>query len=189
MGKVLNRTEQAWSDALLWRLRMREVPGTRIGEVLAEVQSHVAETGEHPREAFGPAKEYADRVADALGAAPPATIWRTALAGLTWWDLVETVVLGLAAYLLADGLWALTAGESAALGLPAWAVCLVAAPVLAASVARTVVTARREARGDEVVDPRTGANMVPLPRWTVAVLFGVPVLALVATAVGGLLTR
>ena len=31
----------------------------RIGEIVAEVESHVADTGEDPREAFGPAREYA----------------------------------------------------------------------------------------------------------------------------------
>ena len=188
MGKVLNSSEQAWSDALLLRLRMREVPGARIGEVLAEVQSHVAETGEHPREAFGPAKEYADQVADALGA-PPSRGWRDAVRGLTWPDLLTAAIIGLASFLLADSLWALGAGETSVLDLPAWAVCAVAALVLAACVARVVAQARREAHADEVVDPRTGANMAPLPTWAVAVLFGIPLLILAVTAVGGLLAR
>ncbi|WP_456600262.1 hypothetical protein [Blastococcus sp. SYSU DS0616] len=188
MGKVLNSSEQAWHDALLLRLRMRDVPGARIGEVLAEVQSHVAETGEHPREAFGPAAEYADRVADVLGAAPSRG-WRDTLRGLTWRDLGTVASIGLACFLLADSLWALGAGETSVLDLPAWAVCVVAALVLAACVARIVRTVRHDASGDKVVDPRTGAEMVPLPRWAGVVLFGLPFLMLAAMAVGGLLAR
>lgn len=188
MGKVLNNTEQAWSDALLLRLRMREVPGARIGEVLAEVQSHVAETGEHPRDAFGPAREYADHVADALGVAPSRG-WRDAVRGLTWQDVGTTALIGLTCFLLADGVWALGARGTAAFGLPAWAVCLGAALVLAGCTARVVRGARREAHRDEVVDPRTGANMAPFERWRIAVLLGVPLLALVAMAVGGALSR
>ena len=187
MARVLNSTEQAWCDDLLLRLRLRDVPGARIGEVLAEVQSHVAETGEHPREAFGAPKEYADRVADALGA--PRPDWRTVVRGLTWQDVMTTVVIGLTSSLLADGLWALGAGETTALGLPAWAVCAVAALVLAGCVTRVVVTVRHQAGGDEVVDPRTGANMAPFPPWRAAVLFGVPVLGLVGLLIGGLLSR
>jgi acyl-CoA synthetase (NDP forming) len=63
----LTGTDRAWCDDLLLALRLRDVPGTRIGEVIAEVQSHVAETGEDPRQAFGTPKEYAAEVAGALG--------------------------------------------------------------------------------------------------------------------------
>jgi hypothetical protein len=47
---------------LILALRMRELPGDRIGEIVAEVESHVADTGEDPHEAFGPAREYAAHV-------------------------------------------------------------------------------------------------------------------------------
>ena len=218
MGKVLNSTEQAWCDDLLLRLRLRDVPGARIGEVLAEVQSHVAETGEHPREAFGPPKEYAARVADALGAAPSRG-WRDAVRGLSWQDLATAAAIGVSSYLLADGLWALGAGGTTVLGLAAWAVCAVAALALAdglwalgagarttaglptwlvclgaalvlgACTARFVVTARHDPDADPVVDPRDGADMVPFGRRQMALLAALPVLALVGMVVGGLLSR
>jgi len=188
MARVLKSTDKAWRDDVLLRLRMRDVPGARIGEVLAEVQSHVAETGEHPREAFGEPKEYADRVADALGA-PTGSGWRTVLRGLTWQDVATTVVIGLAATLLADGLWALGAGDTAALGLPAWGVCLVAALALAGCVARVVGTVRDQVDGKQVIDPRTGADMVPFGPWQVAVLAGVPGVMLLGLLIGGLLSR
>lgn len=37
-----------YTNDLLFALRMRDVPGDRIGEVIAEVESHVAETGRRP---------------------------------------------------------------------------------------------------------------------------------------------
>ncbi|OMQ16027.1 hypothetical protein A7K94_0205335 [Modestobacter sp. VKM Ac-2676] len=188
MGRVSNDTEQSWRDDLLLRLRMRDVPGARIGEVLAEVQSHVAETGEHPREAFGPPKEYADRVADAIGA-PPSQGWRDAVHGVSWRDWVTTLVIGISSFLLADALFGLGAGGTAVFGLPAWAVSLVAALTLGACVARVVHTMRAEASGARVTDPRTGDDMVPLPWWAVVVLIGIPLVLLLGTLVAGLLTR
>lgn len=188
MDKVLNSTEQAWCDDLLLRLRMRDVPGPRIGEVLAEVQSHVAETGEHPQAAFGTPKEYAADVAAALGIVP-AGLWATLRHGLRWRDAVLAVAVGLAAFSLAEGLWSLGAGTSSLFGLPAWVVCTIAALVLAACTARFVVAARHEPDGDPVLDPRTGADMAPFSGWRLAVLAGLPVVLLAMMALGGALTR
>ena len=188
MGKVLNSPELAWRDSLLLRLRMRNVPGARIGEVLAEVQSHVAETGEDPREAFGSPKEYADRIADALGAAPSGG-WRAAVRRLTWRDVVLAVATGLASFALFDGLWSLAEGRTSLFELPAWVVCVVGALVLATCTARFVVAARHEPDGDPVLDPRTGADMTPFTRRQIAVLAGLPVLFLGMAVVSGLLAR
>jgi hypothetical protein len=44
---------------LVQALRLHDVPPERIGEIVAEVESHVADTGEDPREAFGPARDHA----------------------------------------------------------------------------------------------------------------------------------
>lgn len=49
---------------LLVALRLRDVDPDRIGEVLAEIGSHIAETGEDPREAFGAPADYARVVGD-----------------------------------------------------------------------------------------------------------------------------
>ncbi|MGY1837325.1 hypothetical protein ACI79P_19730 [Blastococcus sp. SYSU DS0510] len=72
MGKLLNGTEQAWCDDLLLRLRLRDVPGTRIGEVLAEVQSHVAETGEHRARPSAARSSTPTRWQQPWASAPPA---------------------------------------------------------------------------------------------------------------------
>ena len=188
MGSVLNSTDQAWCDDLLLRLRMLSVPGPRIGEVLAEVQSHVAETGEPPREAFGTPKEYAGQVAQALGVTPVSG-WALLRQGLRWQDLLVAVVCGVAGFALADGLWSLGAGTPTTAGMPTWLVCLGAALVLAGCTARFVVTARHDPDADPVVDPRNGADMVPFGRRQVVLLAVLPVLLLVGMVVGGLLTR
>lgn len=55
-----------WRDTLIFQLRMDDVPGDRIGDILLEVESHLAESGELPQEAFGDPKAYAtSRVTDA----------------------------------------------------------------------------------------------------------------------------
>jgi hypothetical protein len=54
---------RTYEDDLVLALRVRNVPRSRIGEVLADVEAHVAASGEDPIEAFGPPDEYAVRVA------------------------------------------------------------------------------------------------------------------------------
>lgn len=59
------RMHRRWCDAFILELRLRDVPGARIGDRLAEVESHCIETGTDPEEAFGDAREYAREVGDA----------------------------------------------------------------------------------------------------------------------------
>jgi hypothetical protein len=179
---------QSYCDDLLLAMRARCVPGRRIGEVLAEVQSHVAETAEDPREAFGPPQEYADRVAEALGI-PRAGTWAVLFRGLGWLDLVTAAAIGVSCFLLADGLWSLGAGTPGVLGLPAGPVSAVAAAVVGAGIVRTVRAARLSRDDDAVVDPRTGRDMVPFGGRRLALLAAVPVALLALMFVGGLLTR
>jgi hypothetical protein len=187
MSRTRKSPAQGWSDDLLLALRMREVPGARIGEVLAEVHSHVAETGEDPRVAFGEPRAYADEVADALGR--PRRGLRSLLRSVDAVDLTLALACGLASFLLADGLWSLGAGEDGVFGLPAWLVTPAAVLVLGGAAARTVGAARRGRQDDAVIDPRTGADMVPFSGWRVALLVAVPGLALAAMFVGGYVTR
>jgi hypothetical protein len=182
----LRTTDQAWCDDLILALRVRDVPGARIGEVLAEVQSHLAETGEDPRQAFGTPREYAGEVAEALGLTPVGLRQRLRRAG--WGDLAVALLLGVAGFLLADALWSQGAGESAALGLPAWVVVVLAVALLCAGIGRLVTRVRHEP-GDRVVDPRTGTDMVAFGPWRTALLVAVPVVGLAAMLVGGFLSR
>jgi len=55
-------------DNLLLQLRLRDVPGDRIGQILAEVETHVADTELDPVDAFGEPGEYAATYAGAASA-------------------------------------------------------------------------------------------------------------------------
>jgi hypothetical protein len=181
-------TVQGYCDELLLALRSRVVPGARIGEVLAEVQSHVAETGEDPRTAFGSPRDYADEVADALGLTRSG-VFAVLRSAIEWPDLLVSVLIGLSCFVLADGLWSLGAGDPGLFGLPAGLTTAVAAVVLAGGAVRTVGTGRRERDADAVIDPRTGADMVPFAGWRLALLAVVPGVFLLGTFIAGLLTR
>jgi hypothetical protein len=50
---------KTWREELVLQLRMDDVPGDRIGEILLDIDQHIRDTGESPEEAFGPAKAYA----------------------------------------------------------------------------------------------------------------------------------
>ena len=96
-----------WRDTFLLELRMREVPGARIGEALAEIETHCADSGESPDEAFGDPVAYADALArslraDAAGAAGGAgrPWWRD---GLSWGN-------GLGAFAILGGVFSLLEG-------------------------------------------------------------------------------
>lgn len=171
---------RTYDDQLLLALRVRGVPGPGIAEALAEVDSHVAETGEEPYDAFGPPQAYAAEVAAALGHPDQtAPFWREVL---TW----STAAYGLAgaagAWLVIDGVLALAAGDRAALGLPSVAPLLLGLGVLVALASRLV----RLAHADDVpvLDPLTGKDMTPpLPRWVLPAMVAPPVLTVVSAVV------
>lgn len=178
---------QTYRNDLLLALRLRDVPGPRIAEVLAEVESHVGETREDPRETFGAPSDYAEQVAAALGLAGRAGLrgWLLALKG-------EAGVLGLvslvAGWLLPTGLFHLGAGTDGAAGVPAL-VLVVLGALLWLGVGLRL---RRQltASADRVLDPRTGADMAPdVPWWAGAVLVAVPLTGLVLCVALGLAER
>jgi hypothetical protein len=174
---------ETYRSRLLLALRVRDVPGPRIAEALAEVDSHVAETGEDPTDAFGSPTEYARRLRSALDP-DAATGVRGFLRGLTWHHAVIAVLSLLGAGLLTHAVGALGAGTSRTLGLPTPAALALGLALLAAMVVLLVRVHRQER--DPVLDPRTGADMVPQqPRWATALTFGYPVVMLVAVFVLG----
>ncbi|WP_182111931.1 MULTISPECIES: hypothetical protein [unclassified Actinotalea] len=178
---------RAYRDQLLLELRLRDVPGPRIAEALAEVDSHVAETGEGALESFGPPRAYADELAVSLGLPAGRGWWRTMRAGLTWREAL--VAAGAAAvsfagtWLLLDGAVGLADGEPAVGGQPALGVLLAGLALLAALAGGVVL--RTRAAADPVLDPRTGRDMAPrVPLWAWLVVCGGPVaLPLAAVAV------
>lgn len=101
-GRIAPSVEKQWRDDFIVELRLLSVPGDRIGDALMTVESHVAESGEPAREAFGEGRAYAREIADATGTAGrggpigPATVIGivlglvgmlvTARAGSSWFD-------------------------------------------------------------------------------------------------------
>lgn len=63
-------TLAAYLDNLLIQLRLLDVPGDRIGQILAEVETHVADTGLDPVVAFRSPRDYAATYAVAAFATP-----------------------------------------------------------------------------------------------------------------------
>lgn len=59
-------------ENLTIQLRLLEVPGDRIGQILAEVETHVADTGLDAVDAFGEPGEYAATYAAAAAGSAPA---------------------------------------------------------------------------------------------------------------------
>jgi hypothetical protein len=94
---------EAYIDELVLALRLRDVPGDRIGEVVAEVEARVAESGEDPAVAFGPPEAYALEVAAGVRRRRPSPV-----------DLLRAYPPVLGAMLLVDSLSAVFAGRRAA---------------------------------------------------------------------------
>ena len=55
----IDKDTRQWIDDMVVELRLRDVTGAAIGDAVASVESHCADSGETPREAFGDPREYA----------------------------------------------------------------------------------------------------------------------------------
>ena len=178
---------QDYRSALLLALRLRDVPGPRIAETLAEVHSHVAETGENPEAAFGPASTYAEQLSQALQPTTPHG-WRLWLTGFTGAHALIALLSLSGCWLLADGLFSLGARRASSLGLGAFTVVLLGAGLLVVML-RLILRSVRE-HADTVVDPRDGTDMAPpAPRWAFVLLGAVAVVIPAQSYVLGVLAR
>jgi hypothetical protein len=172
----------SYRQALLVALRLRDVPGVRIADALAEVDSHVAESGEDPEEAFGPPGEYATRIADTLAPERPRGLLAAVKEALFTWTTWAAMIGG---FLLADGMFNLGFGADAVLGLPAPLAVALGVVLLGAVAVRF-----RFGEQDLVIDPRTGEDLVgPMPKWVLLVVYGGPVLAFLGLYLAGRLLR
>ncbi|MDO9378314.1 MAG: hypothetical protein Q7T56_05665 [Nocardioidaceae bacterium] len=150
------KTMSTYRQSLILALRLKDVPGDRIGEVVAEVESHVADTGEDPTEAFGTPREYAAGLVDEHRPDP-------------WWQTAVTIACAaVAGWFVGQGALALLLGE-AYLGRSGW---LWLGLGLVVGIPAGVRVHRRSSR---VLDPRDGADLAPGSRWGVAVLVGLPI--------------
>ena len=177
---------QTYSDELLFGLRLQDVPGPQIAEALAEVHSHVAETGEDPHEAFGPPRAYAAEVAVALGRPSQAVpFWRS---WFSWRTAAYGLGTGPGTWLLFDGALALNAGRRGVLGLPP-AVPLLLGLVTLITFAVSIVRLARH-QDVPVLDPRTAQDMTPpVPRWVLPMVLAPLVLTVVIAVVLALVER
>lgn len=159
---------------LLTALRLRDVDPDRIGEVIAEVDSHVAETGEDPRDAFGAPADYARVVSDGRSRLTPAER-RSRNAG-------HAFAGGAVGAVSAIGIMAVTSGDDTALGVPSWLVLTIG--VVAALIGIVLLAVRTRV----VRDPRTGEPVDPSQRWFAPITLAVYVVVMgVCAAIGTLL--
>lgn len=89
----------AWRDAFVLELRLRDVPGPAIGDALAEVEAHCAQSGETPQQAFGDPQTYAAAIADVLPhVAPDRSFpwWRAGLLAFGTASGVNLILAGIA---------------------------------------------------------------------------------------------
>lgn len=160
------KTMADYRQSLILALRLKDLPGERIGQIVAEVESHVADTGEDPSDAFGSPRAYAALVTAGRHREP-------------WWHIALTALpAGIAGWFVAQGALALLLHETY-LGQPGW---LWLALGLLFGIPAGVSVQRRSTR---VRDPRTGADMVPMTRWGLIALIGLP-LALILIAWGAI---
>ena len=100
-----------YQQDLLLALRLRDIPCPRIAEASAEVDSHIAETGEDPYAAFGTPKAYASHLASTLGGYRGAG-WLGPLRSLTWIHGVIALASFAGSWLLTDGLFGVGLGNA-----------------------------------------------------------------------------
>lgn len=91
LSTMAPHAEPGWVDEFVVEQRLLGVPGTRIGDALATVDAHLAQTGESAADAFGPPKEYARTLAESEGSGATQGLGVTA---------VVSAVLGLAGIVL-----------------------------------------------------------------------------------------
>lgn len=137
-------------DDLTSELRERDVPGVRIGEILAEAQSHLAESGEPAEQAFGTPAHYAD----SLVAARPVPRVRYGLV------IAISGSLGvLGGMLVLQGIFSLLGWSEQVFGLPGWLLIVVGLICLGG------LSLYIRALVDPVIDPRDGREVkFPLGR-------------------------
>ena len=100
---------EKYTQQLTLRLRMLDVPGEVIADAVAQVESHIADTGEDPVEAFGTVSQYA-------AAFTPA---RTPVR--RWWSYALTIFIGLVlGAILAIGIVGLALGDDLAWEMKPW---------------------------------------------------------------------
>lgn len=122
-------------DELREQLEFRDVPVAAVVEIVREVESHTAESGEDPTIAFGPPSEYANNFAPR---------WRMAR---FWALIVSSVILASGgAYVLISGLFGLQSSTVTLWGLPPWSRITLGAVGIAGFFVLVLVSGARSKR-------------------------------------------
>jgi len=129
--------DKRYLSDLTTALRLRKISGARIGEIIAEVEVHTAESGQSAQEAFGPAKQYA-RQFDPTAAEANGRRWGAAAS-------IGVLTAALGGWLLAGGVTAGMAGATE-LGLPGWWAAALGAVILLGTFCFIPI--------DAIIDPR-----------------------------------
>lgn len=147
-----------YTDDLALELRLLDVPGDRIGQILAEVEAHVADTDEDPVDAFGDAREYARQFA---GPDAPRDVdsdnffirFFGSFRAKEWLMLIcGTVGTFLGITFLLSGVFAMLQPDRPAIfGLPVWAAIAIGLALLASWGVWFLRIPK-----DPIVDPRSG---------------------------------
>ena len=153
--------EKRYLTDLAYALRLRKISGVRIGEILAEVEAHTAESGQSALDAFGNPKEYA-RQFEPTADGPGHRLW-----GKQAWTGALTAAIG--AWLFAAGAFAGMAGENL-IRLPRWWACAIGGVILLVTFSLIPL--------DTIVDPRHPNSRRLGRRWFMSWLVGIMVVVL-----------
>jgi hypothetical protein len=110
-----------WRDDLILQLRLKNVPDDRVGDILLEIDSHLAESGETPEDAFGEPKRYA-----ASRALARSDKDKNDTRNL----IIVALGSGIGGILAASGAWGIGSGDDLFLNIPAWPGLIVGIAIL-----------------------------------------------------------
>ncbi|MBT2546900.1 hypothetical protein [Arthrobacter sp. ISL-65] len=127
--------QEEYATELTEVLELRGVPATAVAQIVREVQSHVADSGEDPTAAFGTPSQYADNFAPKLRMAR------------LWVLIISSVLLAAGGgYLLISGVFGLLSPAHGLWGLPSWARMAIGVAGMASFIALILIAGARARR-------------------------------------------
>lgn len=102
----MSSSEQDYWEDLTVQLRLAGLKGAQIGAVLEEAKDHLAASGEHPKDAFGPSAEFASELAESHRSRLPRAF------DLSRGDLLAAAAQLVAWWMLASGIFSLVPGDA-----------------------------------------------------------------------------
>ncbi|MFI0793557.1 hypothetical protein ACH4OY_12815 [Micromonospora rubida] len=140
---------EAYTAELISELREYEVPGKVIGDAVAQVESHIADSGEKPTDVFGSPREFAKQVAHE----------RKTSVGWPLYIASPLLTVG-GGVLLLKGIFGASQGQQILWGVPAAVGITVGALAIVAWIILLIVAV------DPIKDPRRGLRRERRPTST-----------------------